>query len=486
MNSSPITSVNAAPSADHSAVLLTADIDRSCRFPVAALFSASLIWFLLGGLLAVVASIKMHSAAFLAGPEWLTFGRVRPASFNILAYGFATQALLASAVWIIARLSRRELVGLIPLTIGAVFWNIAVLMGVLGIFVGDNTGREWLEFPRYATPILFFSFVMMGIWSIITFHFRREREVYVSQWYLIAALLWFPWVYSIAQLSLIFGPTRGVIQAVINGWYMHNVLMLWFSGAALGIVFYFIPKLAGRPLHSRQLALFAFWLLAVFGTWGGVAPGTPVPKWLPSVTIVFMVLTLLSVMAVAINLHFTLAGAYSRARTDIVLRAALFSGIAYIAGMLLYTIGFLRGPNRILQFTLYHDGVTHLFLYGVVGMAVSAALYYILPRLTDCAWPNAGAIRRHFWMAAIGVALTVLPLLLGGWIQGQGMNNESVPFLQVIRRTIPFQGLNTLGLLILLAGYALLAINVGRILMNCCCGAETPAQVSSRQPARKV
>src|SRR5207244_3485955 len=145
------------------------------------------------------------------------------------------------------------------LAIAIAFWNLGVTLGMLGIFAGGSTGFEWLEMPRYASPILFGAYVLIGFCALTVFYTRRERSLYVSQWYLLAALFWFPWIYSAAQLLLVFFPVRGVLQASVNWWYINNLSQIWFGFVGLAAIFYFLPKLTGRPLYSVYLAMLAFW-----------------------------------------------------------------------------------------------------------------------------------------------------------------------------------------------------------------------------------
>jgi cytochrome c oxidase cbb3-type subunit 1 len=216
----------------------------------------------------------------------------------------------------------------------------------VGILAGDSTGYELLEFPRYATPILFFSYVCIGTCAVLTFRLRREFELYPSQWYVLAALLWFPWTFSTAQLLLVFGSVRGALQEVVNGWAAHNLCSLWLTPLGLATVFYFVPKLTNRPLYSRSLAIFGFWLLALFGPFGGLSPGMPVPKWMSSVCVVGTMLSSVAVLAVTTNWHRTLAGEYRRWKADIIFRFILVGAISYAGAALLQAATALRPISR--------------------------------------------------------------------------------------------------------------------------------------------
>ncbi len=461
------------------------EIDRSGRWPILLLFAASLAWLGFGAALGVISSIKLHAAGFLAESPWLTYGRVRPAFHNVLVYGFASQAGLAVALWMLARLGRCVLQGPGLIATAGLFWNVGVAVGLVGILAGDSTGYELLEFPRYASPILFFSYALIGIWAVLTFHARRALELYPSQWYVLAALLWFPWIYSTAQLLLVFGSVRGVLQEIINGWAAHNLFSLWLTPLGLATIFYFLPKLTNRPLHSRSLAIFGFWGLALFGGFGGLPVGTPVPKWMASLSVVGTVLSITAVLAVATNWHLTLAGEYRRGKTDPVFRFIILGAISYLVASILQIAGALRPISRFTEFTLYVPGVTQLYLYGFLGAALSGAIYYIAPRITNSEWPSPGLVTFHFWTTAWGVALVALPLIIGGVVQGMRLNGAEVNFLAVVNTTKPFLGTSTLGGVLLLAGTVAFVINIGWLACSGCCGCCVPRNADRSKAARR-
>ena len=211
------------------------------------------------------------------------------------------------------------------------FWNLGVTIGVIGILAGDSTSIEWLEIPPYATPLLFVAYALVGVWAVITFRFRKSEHIYVSQWYLLAALFWFPWLYSVAQIMLIFEPARGTVQALVNWWFAHNVLGLWFTPIGLAAAYYFIPKVLGKPIHSYYLSILGFWSLAIFYNWAGVHHliGGPVPAWVLSAGIAASLMMVIPVVVTAINHHFTMLGSFSALRYSPTLRFIVFGAMNY-------------------------------------------------------------------------------------------------------------------------------------------------------------
>src|SRR5213075_1624783 len=183
-------------------VFSVAQIDASCRAPLLLLFVSGATWLLIGTFLGLIASIKFHGPGFVAGSAWLTLGRIRPAGMNALVYGFAVQSFLGILTWIICRLGRIPLLGQRATFGGGVMWNAAVTLGVLGILAGRSSGFALLEMPRIVPPLLVVGFSIVTVCALVTFHFRRDPDLYVSHWFLLGALFWFVWIYSASVLLL--------------------------------------------------------------------------------------------------------------------------------------------------------------------------------------------------------------------------------------------------------------------------------------------
>ena len=213
--------------------LLRAGIDRSLRHPVMFFLTSGAAWLAVSIVLGIIASAKVHSPEFLANCSYLSYGRVFPAHINALIYGWGFQAAFAVIIWMMARLSRKECTaaGLI-LTAGHI-WNLGVILGLVGILSGNGTGMPWMEFPFFTWPVLLFSYFAILIWSFIQFRVRPEGHVYISQWYLLAAMVWFPWIFITANTLLHCIPGHPVMAAGINAWYKSALMFLFFTPVAL-------------------------------------------------------------------------------------------------------------------------------------------------------------------------------------------------------------------------------------------------------------
>ena len=453
-------------------------IDASTKAPTLFFLGAAVFWLLVGTLFALISAFKLHVPEFLGGVEWLTFGRARTVHLNATIYGWSVNASFAVAFWLMARLSRAELRHAGLLLVAAVFWNLGVAVGLGGILRGDSTSIEWLEFPSYATPILFFAYALVGLWAVITFRVGRAKHIYVSQWYLLAALFWFPWIYSVAQIMLVFEPTRGTVQALVNWWFTHNLLGLWFTPIGLAAIYYFLPKVLGKPIHSYYLAVIGFWSLAVFSGWSGVHHliGGPVPVWVQTASIAASFMLVVPVVVTAINQHLTLFGSVSALKHSPTLRFIVFGGVNYTITSLLGSLMAMRSWSELTHFTHFTVGHAHQGMYAFFSMVMFGSVYYIVPRLVLKEWPSAKLISIHFWATSLGVTAYVLALSVGGIEQGLNLNalppgvgghaGSPIPFMEVVAATIKWLELGSYAGVLMTIGHIAFAINFAWMLLQ--------------------
>ena len=328
-------------------------IDASTRVPVLMFYASAVVWLLLGTLLAGFTSFKLHSPDLLSNVAVLTWGRIRPAHLNVMLYGWASNVGMGTAIWLMARLCRTTLRHPLVLVTGGGFWNLGVLLGICGILMGDSTGYHWLEFPSYAAWTLFVGYSLIASWAVLMFRFRRGDPIYITQWYLLAAFLWFPWMYLAAQTMLFIVPVQGVLQAAVNWWYANNLLFLWFGSLALGTAYYMIPKVIGRPVYSYHLAAIGFWTYAFFASWTGMQRliDGPFPAWMITASIAAMILCIIPVATVGLNHHMTMRGYFPLMRYSPTLRFTVFGAMSYTAFSLLGVVISLRSFARYLQFS---------------------------------------------------------------------------------------------------------------------------------------
>jgi cytochrome c oxidase cbb3-type subunit 1 len=458
-----LSSLNPYSSPDASIRAELSQIDASLRTSSLFFITSAIFWLIAGTVLALIAAIKLHEPNFAASSELTTFGRMRSAHLNAMALGFGNNMIFAVCTWIMARLCRSPIRHGGLLLIAGSFWNIGLTLGIAGIIKGDITSVEWLEIPQYATPLLAISYILIGVWGIMAFRFRKGEHVYVSQWYFLGALFWFPWLYIVAQAMIIWAPAQGVVQSVTNWWFAHNVLGLWLTPMALGTAYYLIPKVLGRPIYSYYLSVLGFWSLALFYNWAGVHHliGGPIPVWLISAGVVASVMMVIPVIVVAINHHMTVVGLHRQGWKSPTMRFVVFGAVNYTLVSLIGSTMALRNVNLITHFTHFTVGHAHHGAYAFFAMIMFGGVYYMMPRMLNREWPSAFLIRTHFWMCAIGILLMVFALQIGGWLQGLQMNDaENYPdFIEIVKNTRPYMIIRSVSGVMLLVGHIAFAIN---------------------------
>ena len=452
-----------APASQPAPVAAPAEAEPSGRLPLFLLFLSAACWIVVASAFALIASIKFHAPDFLAGSAKLTYGRVHAAYLNCLIYGFCIQAALGVALWLLARLGRTRLALPGIVCLGAVFWNLGVMCGIGGILWGAETGFEYLDMPGFAAWFLMPAYLLIGLSGALTFHWRRERQLFVSQWFIFTALFWFPWIYATAELLLITFPVRGAAQVAVLAYYQANLAAIWLPLMGLAASFYFIPKLTQRDLHSRYLGLFVFWVLILVGGWTGIRAGAPLPAWMPATSFVAALLLVPPMLGVALNVHRTLEGEWTRLWKSAPLR---FIGVGTVALLLawLMKIAIVGVDLRYeVALTWVTPAQQELNQYAFFCLVMFGAVYAILPRLVQTEFPAPGLVRVHFWLALVGVLLLIGPLTAAGIIQARDLQNPDVAFMTTVKSTLPALRVSTTGIALLAVGHLLFLYNLAAL-----------------------
>lgn len=431
----------ATPTTPSSDALLRAGIDRSLRHPVMFFVTSGAAWLAVSIVLGIIASAKMHSPGFLSGFSWLTYGRVFPAHINVFIYGWAMQAAFAVIIWLMARLSRQECRAVGAILTAGHLWNLGVTLGTIGILAGYGTGMPWMEFPAFVWPVLIISYIAIVIWSFIQFRVRPEGHVYISQWYLLAAMMWFPWIYLTANVLLHLAPGHPVMGAGINAWFRSGMILLFFTPIALGTAYYLAPKVSGRPVFSYPMAKLGFWSLAVIAPWAGMQKlsGAPIHPFLPLVGAAATVLFFIPAFIAGMNILRTAVSSEETVSHSPTLRFI----IAGIAGLMVLAVAavFLNLPNltlRYTQFSLSAYGFDILALYGFFSLVMFGAIYFIVPRVTNREWLSRRLIKMHFLLSLYGIMTVAAVALFGGLMQGVGQEDWLQPWENALDFTYPY------------------------------------------------
>jgi len=429
-------------------------IDHSGRWPILLCFASAAFWLIVGSLLESAAAIKLVVPGFLDFAGILTYGRVHPAALNFLVYGWASLAGIGIALWMMARLCEAPLRYLAVLVCGIVLWNIAILVGGLSILGGAGSSVEWLEMPAAVAAILFFAYVVIAVWALVLFGSRSREDGFVSQWYLLAALFSFPWLYATANVLLRWNPIQGSAVPPIQGWYGAGLGVLWLTPLAIAVIYYFVSDAVKRPVFSGSLAMLGFWTLLLFGAWSGMRYliGGPVPAWMMSASVAAAVLLMVPMGAVWTNLAKTIGSDYPAINHLTAVRFGVAGFIFYGLLTVVNALASFPSVSSVFQFTMLAAGQTQALIWGFVSMVFFGAIYTIGPKLIGRDWARASLIGVHFWFLVTGAGLLIVAALVGALVQGFALADPAITFINTVQFAVPFRVLTAVGELVILAG----------------------------------
>jgi cytochrome c oxidase cbb3-type subunit 1 len=460
---------------DDDEIVARARADASTGPLVFFFFCCAVVWLLVASAAGLTASIKLHEPDWLTQQAWLTFGRIRTIHLNAVAYGWAPMAGLGIAMFVIPRLLKTPLLGARFAFIGAALWNAALIAGLGSIAAGINDGLEWLEIPWQVGALFALGGALIALPLVFTLVNRRVEHLYVSVWYMACALFWLPVLFVVAKMPGLHG---GVQQAAMNWWFGHNVLGLFYTPLALASVYYFLPKIIGRPIQSYNLSLLGFWGLAFFyGQVGGHhLIGGPVPEWMITLSIVQSMMMIIPVAAFTVNQYQTLQGRLSALRYSPTLRFIGVGGLMYTASSVQGSLEALRSVNAVTHFTHYTVAHAHLGLYGFVSFVFFGAMYFAMPRVTAREWPFPWMVTAHFWLVSGGFALYFASLTAGGWLQGLAMLDGARPFMDSVALTLPYLKGRSLGGAFMVLGHLVFAAHFIALVLDLGPQREQPAR----------
>ena len=447
-------------------------VDRSCRGPVLFLAFSAVAWLLGYSLFALLAGVKVHASGMMADSAWLAYGRIQPASQLALQFGFLVQLGLAVSAWILSHRGKTVLVDGGYLIFGGMLWNAGVTLGFLGILAGNASGLEGLQMPGKVLPLLFFGFVLVGLSLVQTNNRRTDEEMSPAQWFLFAATLWLPWVLAGSYLLIHFFHAKGVVANIVDWWFIQNFARVYLTFVGLGTLFHFLPALSGRQLVGRGHAQFAFWVMLLFGSVGGVSPGAPVPAWLPALSTVTAVFYFFGVIAAWVSLKRTInAAAAANDADSLVYNLMRLAALVFISISVVNVFFAFPGPGSTAEFTTYGPAMELLFNLGFVGLTLIAALYHIFPRLAGMDF-SPRMTRIQTTAIVLGFFGATLPTALGGLMSGDAELGSGFYFA-------------SLGDVFLFAGSLILFLNfLGAIwfaMKNCECLADFSGKAKTKE-----
>lgn len=443
-------------------------IDSSINKAVFYFILSAITWLTLSSLFALIGGIKTVVPSFLSTAEGFTFGRIQAMLNSTLLMGWCSNAIFAVAFWIMARLSSTPIKHGGILLIAGVIWNIALTFALIGIFIGDMTAYAWIEFPSYTSCIFLLAYTLIAVWGIVVYRHKQNNYSYVSQWYILGGLLWFPWIFVIGQFFINWVPLRGVLQSIVHAWYINNVFYLWLCPIALGACYYFIPKLSNTPIRNYHLSVLAFWTFVLFAAWSGLTYliGAPIPVWLTTTSIVFTVSLIIPTLIFYTNLIGTAFASFNSLKSNLSLRFIVFGCVAFILHLFIKMGLSIRSLDAIAHFTMIYEAHHWHLIYGFFSMVFFGAFYYLVPILLKHSFKSNFLPNLNFILSALGIIVLLLALYLGGWQQGSQLNNAELSFLEIANNLTLWMQLKLIGLGIIFMANLLFAFNICTLLLS--------------------
>jgi cytochrome c oxidase cbb3-type subunit 1/cytochrome c oxidase cbb3-type subunit I/II len=396
----------------------------------------SAIWFAAATTLGMIAAGYLIAPDFLANVEYVHFGRARPMHINAVLFGFVTPGLLAAAFYYFPKLLRTELYSQKLGVFSAIFWNITVAAGIIGIALGYTQGREYAELAWPVDIMVVISFSLVVINILMTVRQRKESILFVSIWYTTAAVVLTSITYCLG--NVIWKPDTGALagipDAILLWFYGHNIFGLLLTPMGLGIAYYALPIATRSPLYSHTLSLIGFWSLIIVYTHIGTHHllQVPVPTWLKTISIVDSIAMVIPVMIVLINLWYTVKGKLGDIHADIGAKFIFTGTIFYFFVNIQGSMMALPHVQRITHFNNWVVGHAHIGVLGFAGVTALGGMYFILPRITGKQLYSRFLADVQYWLVLIGITGFAVVLTTVGLIQGNAWYNG-----ETLYRTLP-------------------------------------------------
>ena len=369
--------------------------------------------------------------------SWLSFGRLRPVHTNAVFWGWASLAMMGLAYYVIPRVSNVPIASIKTGYRSLVLINVSVILGSIFLMAGINNGGG--EYREYIWPVM----ALFGIGIIIslqnffkTIAKRTTKEIYVSNWYIISAMMF---LLVIAIIAYWPSWQNGLGETIIQGYYMHQGVGMWFMLFNLGLMYYFLPQQLNKPIYSYSLGILAFWAQILFYTLIGTHHFifSAIPWWLQTVAIIGSAGMIIPVVAGTTNFLLTFKGSWNKLSGSYTLPFYLIGILFYFTGSLQGTAEAFRFTNLVWHFTDFTVAHSHLTMYGIICFMLWGFIYTVVPRITGKEPPQI-TVGAHFWLALIGLLFYTFPLMYGSTLRGLMWMEGTKSFIESVELMAPY------------------------------------------------
>ncbi|TDM06473.1 MAG: cytochrome-c oxidase, cbb3-type subunit I [Ideonella sp. MAG2] len=457
---------------------------------VVRLFSvAAVVYGIVGMLVGVIIAAQLAWPELNFGIPYITYGRLRPLHTNAVIFAFGGCVLFATSYHVVQRTCQTRLFapGLAMFTF--LGWNLVILLAVITLPLGITSSKEYAELEWPIDLLIAVVWVSYAVVFFGTVGIRKIRHIYVANWFFGAFILTVALLHIVNSAAIPVSLTKsysayaGVQDAMVQWWYGHNAVGFFLTAGFLGIMYYYIPKQAERPVYSYRLSIVHFWALIFTYMWAGPhhLHYTALPDWTQSVGMVFSLVLLAPSWGGMINGIMTLSGAWHKLRDDPILKFLIvslsFYGMSTFEGPMMS----IKTVNALSHYTDWTVGHVHSGALGWVGMVSIGALYHLIPRMFGRkAMFSTRAIELHFWLATVGIVLYIAAMWIAGVMQGlmwRAVNPDGTlvySFVESVKATYPFYVIRVLGGVLYLTGMVIMLWNTIQTIRN---GKATPVAV---------
>ena len=442
---------------------------------VRAFALAAVLWGVVGMLVGVVIAAQLAWPELNFGIPWLSYGRLRPLHTNAVIFAFGGCVLMATAFHVVQRTSHVKLFA--PALAWFTFWGwqLVIVLAAITLPLGLTTGKEYAELEWPIDLLIAVVWVAYAVVFFGTIGVRRVRHIYVANWFFGAFIIAVALLHIVnsaeipVSLTKSYSAYAGVQDAMVQWWYGHNAVGFFLTAGFLGLMYYYIPKQANRPVYSYRLSIVHFWALIFTYMWAGPhhLHYTALPDWAQSVGMLFSLVLLAPSWGGMINGVMTLSGAWHKLRDDPILKFLIvslsFYGMSTFEGPMMS----IKTVNALSHYTDWTVGHVHSGALGWVGFISMGALYHLIPRMYGrVEMYSKRAIELHFWIATLGIVLYIAAMWIAGVMQGlmwRAVNPDGTltwTFAESVKATYPFYVVRLLGGLLYLSGMCLMAWNV--------------------------
>jgi cytochrome c oxidase cbb3-type subunit 1 len=450
--------------------------ENSYNYTVVRQFAVmTVVWGVVGMLVGVLIAAQLIWPELDFGVPWLSYGRLRPLHTNAVIFAFGGCALFATSYYIVQRTCHARLFsdGLAAFTFWG--WQAVIVLAAVTLPLGITTSKEYAELEWPIDLLIAVVWVSYAIVFFGTLYKRRVEHIYVANWFFGAFIITVALLHIVnsAAVPVTFWKSysvyAGAQDAMIQWWYGHNAVGFFLTAGFLGMMYYFIPKQAERPVYSYRLSVVHFWALIFTYMWAGPhhLHYTALPEWAQSIGMVFSLILLAPSWGGMINGIMTLSGAWHKLRDDPILKFLVvslsFYGMSTFEGPMMS----IKTVNALSHYTDWTIGHVHSGALGWVGLVSMGSLYYLVPRLFGrTEMYSVRLINVHFWVATVGIVLYIAAMWIAGVMQGLMWRAVSpdgtltYTFVESVKATYPFYAIRLLGGVLYLAGMLIMAWNV--------------------------